>query len=152
MITLFFQPITKEYFAPLLSQSTLLVIIVALFCIIFPILAAYTTESINSNLEFWIRESITYEHPIVSFENQFIAYALDSNDETLLYSSLNISENPNTMPTPLIQTESIDSNKDSVIDKLKIKMTWLKAEFQSVLKNLKLLFLYKYAFNVFILI
>ena len=89
----------------------------------------------------------------MEFEDQLLIYKTNDDnyngDPDFFSSILRINENANNRfeSPPLIKYEYFDDNNDGLIDKFKFKITFIK-ENQEIIRNIKLVFSFKYEFRV----
>jgi hypothetical protein len=144
MITIFVQPVTKEYYSNTCSLTFFTFVIVVLFTIIFPFLAAYASD------KFWIRESEITDFPVFLYNNELHLYLL-KNNKTYFYST-NEDLNklyPRKISSPSIKYSTYDYNYDGLIEKLVLSITLPNNDKESEsIQGIKLGVFFDYGFNV----
>jgi hypothetical protein len=144
MITIFAQPITKDYFTNTCSLTFFVFAITLLFTIIFPFLAAYASD------KFWIRESIITDSPIFLYNNELHMYLL-KNNKTYFYSTNELLNNlyPRKISSPAIKYSMFDSNYDGLTEKLVLSISLPNINNDSEnIQGIKLGVFFDYGFNV----
>jgi len=78
---------------------------------------------------FWIKDSILYEQPMVSYRYQAIIEIFGKSSTTaapfaLYYSSSSIlnQQHSNNLRMPVLQTAELDDNRDGVVDRMEVTM------------------------------
>lgn len=96
MALLFINVFNKGYFATMFSQSSCVCLFMLLFVFILPFFAAVSTEG------FWTVYQQYTEQPIITFNNEMIAY-ISRNDTMFYYSTIDemnqYATNPLVSPT-----------------------------------------------------
>jgi len=117
MITVFLEPVTKDFYAHPCSLSTAIYSLLAIFCVVFPFLAAFASE------RFWIRQTVELEHPVVLFNSEFVLFVLRDN-KTYFYSSMEqLNEYyPRKLSSPSILFSTKDDNYDGFIEQFNLKI------------------------------
>ena len=144
MITIFAEPITKEYYSNFFTFSSLIYFFFIIFCVVFPFLASFASE------KFWVREDISYEQPNVSFNNELIMnFQIDN--KTYFYSTNSEMYNfyPRKLLSPSISFTSIDNNFDGKYEKIKIQIIIPSDNFSGkTVQSFKIAFFLDYGIDV----
>lgn len=141
MITVFAEPVTKDYYAHICSLSNTIYVFFILFCIIFPFLAAFASE------RFWVRDTYHYETPILIYNNEIQIFAL-RNNKTYFYSTMEQLNDyyPRQLISPSISYFTKDSNNDGINEQVSLQIRLPKEN--NNIKNLKIAVFFDYGFNV----
>ena len=97
-------------------------------------------------LDSWNETSYYYEQPSVEFEDQLIIYKTEDNEDKFFSSILPVNKaNSGSLfnNIPLIKYSFFDDNNDGLKDRFKFKITFYPDNMNN-LKNIKLVFLFKY--------
>jgi len=97
-------------------------------------------------LDSWNETSYYYEQPSVEFEDQLIIYKTENNEDRFFSSILPVNRaNSNSLfeKIHLIKYSFFDDNNDGLKDRFKFKITFYQENMEN-LKNIKLVFLFKY--------
>lgn len=148
MITIFAQPKTKDFFTSICSLTFFTLIIIVIFTVIFPFLAAYASE------KFWMRESTITDFPVFVYNNELHLYLL-KNNKTYFYSTLEELNNlyPRKITSPAIKYSTYDTNYDGLIEKLSLSISIpnINKETDSI-QGIKLGVFFDYGFSVRLII
>lgn len=97
-------------------------------------------------LDSWNEVSYYYEQPYVNFDDQLIIFKTTGNKEQKFSTIIKLNEILDTSDlfenSPLIKYEFFDDDNDKIKDKFKFKITF--QEDVTTLKNIKLVFLFRY--------
>lgn len=142
MLTIFIELISKTYFANACSVTYFLFIFLSLFCLIFPFLAAFASE------KFWIRDEFVYDTPYFKYNNELELFVLKDNT-TYFYSTIEYLNElfPRKLTTPSITYTTLDSNYDSLVEQLNVKIIIPKDDDIDV-QGFKLALFFDYGFSV----
>ena len=145
MITIFAEPITKNYFTQTCTLTNLLYIFYLLFILIFPFLAAFASE------RFWIRSTTNYENPIVQFKNEYQLFVL-KNNETYFYSTIEDLNKyyPRKLKLPSTTYIIKDDNFDGIAEQIKMIISIPREDDSEIFQNFKLALFFDYGFNVIV--
>ena len=97
-------------------------------------------------LDSWNETSYYYEQPSVEFEDQLIIYKTENNEEKFFSSILPVNQvNSDDLfeNIPIIKYSFFDDNNEGLKDRFKFKITFYPNNMKN-LKNIKLVFLFKY--------
>lgn len=144
MVNIFAIPKFRNYHVQTLSFSFLVYGFLMVFIVVFPFLAAFASEN------FWIRNDVLYETPIINFNNEMALYVLDSNDNTKFYSTIDQLfynyPNEGRLTPPVITYTLVDSNHDDITEKLIYQLTW--TDNSENIKAFKFMLFFEYGFIV----
>ena len=91
--------------------------------------------------------SIDYEQPTVMYNNQFILNVLQADDSYFYSSIIKLNDYlDNALPVPLVKSEAIDTNFDSIMDVFKIRIAFPSDPLN--IRNIKLLIFFDYGLSV----